>query len=267
MKTLDQIWEENFDTVAAGEYEGSDCGNQVGGGSEPNSCPPLSTLADKFLDKLMDPVISNSKKTQALDQIVKDYNTPPKKTPEGVGHGVLKETSPQEAYHNMTGSERDAFNSRQVPGGGPVRGAGNSDRNSGPLPPSQGTIFGPNIPESPQIDLGGVEMKFPFGDGSDGSDPFGPVEFNAIKPDGIAVGKSLLGTVAAIAKAACADDKPAGDGNADDINTDLTPDGLKPTSTSDLLNKTGDPLSPSFHGRPFTAPQGRPSAGAIQRKQ
>jgi hypothetical protein len=83
MKTLDQIWQENFDILPPGTYQGSDCGNQIGGGAEPNQKPPLETLTDKFKEILQDPALSDAAKQAKLQQIIDDFGKPSGKDPYG----------------------------------------------------------------------------------------------------------------------------------------------------------------------------------------
>jgi hypothetical protein len=78
VKTLDQIWDENFEFLPPGDltgYTGS-CGNGLGGSAEDNQKDPLNTLADKINSIYNDPdgaPLSDAAKQAALDQLISNY--------------------------------------------------------------------------------------------------------------------------------------------------------------------------------------------------
>jgi len=236
MKTLDQIWEENFDTIAPETYGGSDCGNQIGGGAEPNQKCPLKTLADKLKQVANDPALSNAAKEAKLQQILKDSEKPAQQGSGGQG---------------PINNGPDPFYKLPTPGGGGGGGGGaNTDPTSGP-------VVNPGVPtfENPTINLGGaIDIDIPNdGDGD------ATVSFRGITPTTADAIKAALSAAMAAKNAACANNKGGG-GNGDPQTDPVTP---TPTPTTPLVSPAPTPPAVNQPFRPIPPIRIRPGAGSI----
>ena len=234
MKTLDQIWEENFDTIAPGEYTGSDCGNQIGGGAEPNEKSPLSTLSDKYKEIANDPALSNAAKEAKLEQLLQAFFKP-QLSNGPIGNG------PDPFYRLPNGG---------LPiGGGP--GIPSTDPTSGPIPPA------PGIPEPVEIpiNLGGAIDVDIANDGT------AKVNFRGITPTIADTIKAGLSAAMAAKNAACAKKKAGSNGNVNSQTGDTaTP---TPTSTTPLVKPAPTPVTPVVPFRPIPPIRTRPGAGSL----
>jgi len=235
VKTLDQIWEENFDTLAPGEYTGSDCGNQIGGGTEPNEKDPLDTLMDKYTNIANGPE-NDSIKTAKMEKLLNDFFNPPKSDPLTYTPAYVDTNRPDPHYKITPGRYRPE----------PV----STDPTSGPIPAHGIPQF-----ESIPIDLGG-EITIEIGPNGETT-----VKARLITPTAASAIKAAL-TAAMIAKNAyCANKKGNQNGNTNSQAADpvATP---KPTSTTPLIPSDGTP--PVFN-QPFrvTPPAIRRPPGGV----
>lgn len=231
MKTLNQIWSENFDLLPADAYAGSDCGNQLGGNPTDNAKSPLDTLADKINQALNDPAMSDAAKEAKIQDILDDFfNGPPK------GNGPI-------------GNGPDPHIKLPPPGGVRPETPSN-DPNDGPIPP------GPGVPDvQPWVpDGGGVKATVNIGnDGSLG------LELEGIKPDAAAAIKAGLSAAMAAKNAACANNKTNSNGNP------TTPPATTPTPTptTPLVTPPVTPPTSVVPFRPVEPPTTRPPGGVI----
>jgi hypothetical protein len=229
MKTLDQIWEENFDIIAPGTYQGSDCGNQVGGGAEPNEKDPLDTLSDKLNQIANDPALSNAAKQAKLQQALDDFFKPAPK-----GRGPINDGP-------------DPFYPVPKPGGYRPE-TPSTDPTQGPIPP------GPGIPEPVEIpiDIGGAIDIDIANDGT------ATVNFRGITPSTAAGIKAALSIAMAAKNAACANNKAGGNGNP--TNDPVTP---TPVPTTPLVKPAPTPPAVNQPFRPIPPIKIRPPGGVI----
>jgi len=236
MKTLDQIWEENFDTIAPGTYQGSDCGNQVGGGAEPNEKDPFNSLADKLKQVANDPALSNAAKEAKLQQILKDSKKPAQQGSGGQG---------------PINNGPDPFYKLPSPGGGGGGGGG-----GGNTDPTSGPVTNPGVPtfENPTINLGGAIDIDIANDGS------ATVSLRGITPTTADAIKAALSAAMAAKNAACANNKGNQNGNGNPTTDPVTP---TPTPTTPLVTPPTTPVAPVVPFRPITPPTTRPPGGVI----
>ena len=236
MKTLDQIWEENFDTIAPGEYTGSDCGNQIGGGAEDNQKDPLDTLMDKYKQLANDPAYSDAVKAAKMEKLLNDFFNPPKSNPLTYTPSYIDTNRPDPHYKIEPGRYRPE----------PV----STDPTSGPIP----TYGIPEFNEIP-IDLG-AEITIEIG-------PNGETKVKArlITPSASTLIKAALTAAMAAKNAACAKKKAGSNGNINSETGDTaTP---TPTSTTPLVKPNPVPSDTGVPFRPIPPIRIRPGAGSL----
>ena len=246
MKTLDQIWDENFGLLTPAELGGyTGCGNDLAGSDEDNQKSPLDTLADKIASLLNGSdgaPLSDAAKQAALDKLLNNFFA-------GQNQDPLAEPGPPYS----TGPSRD----------GPLRFPGNIQ----PAPVSSTDPNDPNIPwaergdnsaydtdPASQFDLGGLVLRGKI-------NPDGSITWSgeAVSPNKAALFKQLLAAAIAAKNAACAKNKqnPNGDPNADP-NADPKPQ--PPTPPTPLVPPPGS--KPPVTNLPFRGtPDLRPSPG------
>ena len=248
MKTLDQIWNENFEFLPPGDltgYTGS-CGNGLGGDDGDNQKSPLDTLADKICSILNGPdgaPLSDAAKQAALDRLLSNYFS-------GQNQDPLAQPGPPYS----TGPSRD----------GPIRFPGNIQ----PAPVSSTDPNDPNIPwaergdnsayntdPASQFDLGGLMITGTI-------NPDGSITWKGetISPSKVALLKAALAAAIAAKNAACKKNKqnPNADPNADPNTGDPKP---KPPTPPTPLVPPAD-SKPPVTDIPFRFnPTPRPSAG------
>ena len=237
MKTLDQIWDENFEFLTPaqiGGYSGS-CGNGLGGSAEDNQKGPLNTLADKINSTYNDPAMSDAAKQAKIDQLIDDF------------------------FNGNTGGGIGPIAPGPSPGG-PIRFPGNTqpasqpstDPTDGPIPPAPGV---PNFPDAREdVDLGGqIDIDID----NDGN---AEVSLKGITPDKAKALKSALAAAMAAKNAACAKNKS--NPNVDPSTGDPKP---KPPTPPTPLVPPPDSKPPVTNQpfRPVVPPTIRPPGGVI----
>ena len=245
MKTLDQIWDENFEYLTPdqiGTYSGS-CGNGLGGSAEDNQKGPLNTLADKISSILDGPdgaPLSDAAKKAAIDRLLSNYFS---------GQNQDRLAEPRPPY--STGPSPN----------GPVRFPGNIQ----PAPVSSTDPNDPNIPwaergdnsayntdPASQFDLGGLMLTGKI-------NPDGSITWNGevVPPNKVALLKAALAAAMAAKDAACKKNSKQNP-NGDPSTGNPTP--KPPTSTTPLVPPPGS--KPPVTNQPFRInPSLRPSAG------
>jgi len=144
VKTLDQIWNENFEFLPAGDltgYSGS-CGNGLGGDDGDNQKSPLDTLADKLASIYGDAAMSDARKQQLMDGLIDDF------------------------FNGNTGGGLGPFSEGPSPDG-PVRFPGNTnptsqpstDPSDGPIPPAYGVPIFPDARDDVLLLLWQLNMQ------------------------------------------------------------------------------------------------------------
>jgi len=237
VKTLDQIWNENFEFLPAGDltgYSGS-CGNGLGGDDGDNQKSPLDTLADKLASIYGDAAMSDARKQQLMDGLIDDF------------------------FNGNTGGGLGPFSEGPSPDG-PLRFPGNTnptsqpstDPSDGPIPPAYGVPIFPDARDD--VDLGGqIDLDID----NDGNVE---VRLTGITPDKAALLKNAFAAAMAAKHAACAKNKPNpnGDPNAGD------PKPEPPTPTTPLLRPLPEkPPIVTVPFRPIPNPTPRPGGGVI----
>ena len=233
MKTLDQIWNENFEFLPPGDltgYTGS-CGNGLGGDQGDNQKSPLDTLADKLASIAGDEAMSDARKQELMDGLIDDF------------------------FNGNTGGGNGPIAPGPLPGG-PVRYPGNSnpastpstDPTDGPIPPAYGV---PEFPDArDDVDVGGqIDIDID----NDGN---AEVRLTGITPDKAKALKDALAAAMAAKNAACKKNKQ--NSNVDPSTGDPKP--KVPTPTTPLVPPADS--KPPVTNLPFRGtPNLRPSAG------
>ena len=250
MKTLDQIWDENFGLLTPaqiGGYSGS-CGNGLGGSNADNQKGPLDTLADKINAVRNGPdgdPLSDAAKDAKIQQIKEDANKRGKMD----GKGPIRE-GPDPYAPLIYPDGHTGANPPREPSYDP-----NDPANSKGGPPNNG------IPDygGSDIDMGGLRAGLAY-------DKDGNVTLYGeyIKPDPRALLKTGLTAGAVALRKACSSGKPNGnvDPNADP-NANGNPQPKPPTPTQPLVPKPGS--KPPSTEVPFriTPPRPQPPANII----
>ena len=235
MKTLDQIWNENFEFLPPGDltgYTGS-CGNGLGGSAEDNQKVPLDTVADKINSIRNGPdgdPLSDAAKEAKIQRIKDDAN---KRGKLGDGKGPIREgldpCAPLIYPDGHTGA-----NPPRKPSYDP-----NDPANSKGGPPINGI---PNY-STTDPDAGGVRAVLTY------DKDLNPVFYGEfIKPDPLALLKTGLTAGAIALREACASNKP-NPNVKDPPNADPKSKPQPPTRTTPLV---ADPNSkPPITYKPF----------------
>ena len=241
MKTLDQIWNENFEFLPPGDltgYTGS-CGNGLGGDQGDNQKSPLDTLADKLASIAGDEAMSDARKQELMDGLIDDFfngNT-------GGGNGPISEGP------SIDGPLRYPNNTQPT-------STPSTDPTDGPIPPAYGV---PEFPDArDDVDVGGqIDIDID----NDGN---AEVRLTGITPDKAKALKAALAAAMAAKNAACAKNKqnPNADPNADPNTGDPKP---KPPTPPTPLVPPPDSKPPVTNQpfRPIPAPTPRPPGGVI----
>ena len=230
MKTLDQIWNENFEFLPAGDltgYSGS-CGHDLGGDDGDNQKNPLDTIADKLISIAGDPAMSDARKQQLMDRLIDDFFNG--NTGGGIGP-IAPGPSPNPVrYPNNT-------NPTSQP---------STDPSDGPIPPAYGV---PDFPDArDDVDLGGqIDLDID----NDGNVD---VRLTGITPDKAKLLKNALAAAMAAKNAACAKNKS--NPNTDPTTGDPKPE--PPTPTTPLVTPAPEPPVMNKPFRPFN-PNLRPT--------
>lgn len=247
MKTLDQIWDENFEYLTPdeiGAYSGS-CGHGLGGDDADNQKSPLDTLADKLSSLANGPdgaPLSDAAKQAKIQKTKDDAN---KRGKLGDGKGPIRE-GPDPFAPLIYPDGHTGANPAREPSYDP-----NDPANSKGGPPNNGIPnYGTTDP-----DMGGVRAVLTYD--KDGN----PVLYGEyIKPDPQALLKTGLTAAAIALRTACGSNKPSP--NVDpDPNADPKPQ--PPTPPTPLVPPPGS--KPPITEVPFkiTPPVIRPPANII----
>jgi hypothetical protein len=246
VKTLDQIWNENFEFLPPGDltgYSGS-CGHDLGGDDGDNQKPSLNTIADKIFSILNGPdgaPLSDAAKQEAINKLVNNYLA---------GFDQSKDPYGPRPAPYSSGPSYD----------GPLRFPGNIQ----PAPASSTDPNDPNIPwaergdnsayntdPASQFDLGGLMLRGTI-------NPDGSITWQGerISPSKAALLKAAFAAAIAAKDAACKRNKsnPNGDPTTGD------PKPKPPTGTTPLVTPPTKPPVMEKPFRPFN-PNLRPSAG------
>jgi len=245
VKTLDQIWNENFEFLPQGDltgYSGS-CGNGLGGDDGDNQKPSLNTIADKILSILNGPdgaPMSDAAKQEAIDKLVNNFLA---------GFGPSKDPFGPLPAPYSSGPAYD----------GPLRFPGNIQ----PAPASSTDPNDPNIPwaergdnsayntdPASQFDLGGLMLRGTIN--ADGSITW---QGELVSPSKAALLKAAFAAAMAAKHAACKNNKP-------NSNTDPNAGDPKPEPPTPPTPLVTPPTVPPATNLPFRInPTPRPGAG------
>ena len=242
MKTLDQIWDENFECLPPGDltgYTGS-CGNGLGGSAEDNQKDPLDTLADKINSIYNDPAMSDAAKQAALDQLINDFF-------KGNTGGRIGPIAPGPSPRGPLA----------YPGNTQPRSEPSTDPTDGPIPVAYGVPLFPDARND--IDMGGGEVGIGYDIDQNGNAV--PTFFaRGIEPSEAALLKNGLAAAMAAKNAACKKNKS--NPNGDPSTGDPTP--KPPTPTTPLVPPPDSkPPVTNQPFRPVAPPTIRPPGGVI----
>ena len=247
MKTLDQIWDENFGLLTPAELGGyTGCGNDLAGSAEDNQKGPIDTLADKINSVYNDPAMSDAAKQAKIDQLLNDFFNGNK----GGGTGP---TVPGPSPNGPIG----------YPGNTQPVSQPSTDPTDGPIPPATGV---PDFPDARNdIDMGGGEVGIGYDIDQNGNAV--PKYFaRGIKPSQAALLKSALAAGMAAKNAACAKNKqnPNADPNADPNAGGEDPTPKPPTPPTPLVPPPDSkPPVTTQPFRPIPPPTVRPPGGVV----
>jgi len=233
-KTLDQIWEENFEflTPEQANIDIASCGNGQGGDPADNQKSPMDTLADKIAAILNDPAMSEAAKQAKIQQLLNNFFNPP---PQGIGPIAPGPTPGGPiAYPGNINPTRP----------------GNTDPTNGPIPPP------PGLPEFPDIqpDIGG---RINLDIDNDGNVD---VRLEPILPDAAKTAKQVLHAAVAKINGPCKNNKS---GSNDPSGGSGSGEPTPPTPTTPLVPPPTTPPVTTVPFRPVTPPGARPGAGVI----